>query len=88
MEMSGHALSHWQIFDDAMVLVGREFEDVLALIEFDPRIPSNNIRMFFENEEIVLLGDEIVWVVVLDNPPILPLLDRWSRAHRTNIRTL
>lgn len=87
MIMPRNRLSHWQIFDDAMIFVRREFEDILALIEFDPRISRDNVRMFFENEEVVLFRDEVVGIVVPNEPPVFPFFDYWSRTQGTFVRS-
>ena len=84
MIMPRHTLSHWQIFDDAMIFIWRKLEDVLALVKFYPSVPGDNVRMLLENEEVVLFRDEVVGVVVPDNPPILPLFNRGRLAHRTS----
>lgn len=60
-------------------------ERVLALIEFDPRIPADGRRVLFEDEKIVLFRDEIVGVVVLDYFPVLPILNRERVTHRTRV---
>ena len=85
MKMRWKRLSDRKILDDAVIGIRRVLERVFALVKFYPRIPVDGRRVFFEDEEVVLLRDEIVRVVVLDYFPVLPILNRERVAHRTRV---
>ena len=85
VKMCWERLSDGEILDDGVVGIGSVLERVLALIELYPGIPANLLRVFFEDEEVVLFRNEVVGVVILRNLPVFPVFERRSRAHRAHI---
>lgn len=81
--MCRERLPHGKILDNGVVGVGIVLERVLSLVEFDPGVFTYSRGMFFENEKIVLFGDEVVGIVISYDLPVFPFFNCRSIAHWT-----